>query len=233
MARSNQDRLTKGRNTRSSNNGSYRRGGSTRRMPHGGYHGPGQMQTSSTVSRQRTAVRNRVAPVRPVRPNNNIRPVPGHNMVSPTQDVLTYTVPFRNGIMTNTTQMHLGIIRNMLSARISDRNVINQTMDELSFRFDDFIRWMMERINSTPTPMNMSSAMQIDKIMTGENYNNDTGGTRACNGCSGLFGSCGGTCIDLSGDIDPGSGGWENNWNNPGQWKIKEAKITVYIAIPF
>ena len=70
MSRSNQDRLRKGRNTRSSNNGSYRRGGSTRRMPHGGYHGPGQMQTSSTVSRQRTAVRNRVAPVRPVRQVN-------------------------------------------------------------------------------------------------------------------------------------------------------------------
>ena len=74
MARSNQDRLTKGRNTRSSNNGSYRRGGSTRRMPHGGYHGPGQIQTSSTVSTQRTAVRNRVAPVRPV------RPISGNNM---------------------------------------------------------------------------------------------------------------------------------------------------------
>ena len=84
MARSNQDRLTKGRNVRSSNNGSYRRGGSTRRMPHGGYHGPGQMQTSSTVSRQRTAVRNRVAPVRPTRRNNpetgNMRPPVGFTL---------------------------------------------------------------------------------------------------------------------------------------------------------
>lgn len=76
MARSNNERLRKGRPKLNSNgNGSYRRGGSTRRMPHGGYHGPGQMQTSSTVSTQRTAVRNRVAPVRPVRPIPSAPPV--------------------------------------------------------------------------------------------------------------------------------------------------------------
>ena len=52
---------------------------------------------------------------------------------------------------------------------------------------------------------------------------------RWCGGCSGDIGSCNSICTSIEADTNID----QDNWNNPGDWKLKSGKITFYFPVPW
>ena len=60
-----------------------------------------------------------------------------------------------------------------------------------------------------------------EPIFIPDEYINDMGGTRGCNGCQGVIGNCNTCCTDLHIDLDTG-GSWD-----PKDWNWDEGEITI------
>ena len=163
--------------------------------------------------------RPRISPMR-------LQQVPGGQMS------VEYIIPFRGMDMTGSWESHISTMFTRLSRNNVPEEWIEENINMLNTIGREFFEWAIIAAQAGPNYgyVNPKAGGRGGMTLTLQEYMDTTGSQmRGCSSCPGLIGQCSSICTDI--DIDTNIGG--NNWDNPGDWKIKGGKITFHFALPW